>query len=498
MKQCSNKGRRVFGLGALFVFALVGQTPEQAAKFAQARDLMSGERFAEAVPLWRDLVASAPGNTGLAMNFGVALHMTGQDAEAVAQLERAVKGQPSGYPPLMMLSMSYVRLGQPGKAVPYLDKALVLKPGDPQARRLLADALLAAGRYEAALPHLRKMTETAPEDPRVWYGLGRCHELLAQKTFDDLFRSAPESPYTLLLAGETRLRQKKFNSAFGFLKEASAKPGGAVLNGLHEALAEVYTQTGHPEWAEAARAQETNPACPSLPCSYAGGKFDEVVRSAKLRRGPEGLFWLTRAWNAQALEAFRKLTALPPSMELYEVIAELQRNQGLYADSLESWGKALEAAPRGEAPRIRREIAATLWISRDFAKAEPALREQLAAGAGDPELNFMLGDALLNQQRGAEAIPFLEKASQADSGNLAVRSALARSFGQAGESAKAIPHLEASLAADTDGALHYQLARAYQAAGRGEEAKKLLLKYQALLKASQQREGKDGGEITAP
>ncbi|MEJ7606436.1 MAG: tetratricopeptide repeat protein [Bryobacteraceae bacterium] len=87
------------------------------------------------------------------------------------------------------------------------------------------------------------------------------------------------------------------------------------------------------------------------------------------------------------------------------------------------------------------------------------------------------------------------KATEADPQYLPAQSALGRSYSQIGETEKAVPHLQAALAVDTDGALHYQLSRAYQAAGRVAEAKKLLAKYEEIQKASQSAEE---GEITAP
>ena len=109
-------------------------------------------------------------------------------------------------------------------------------------------------------------------------------------------------------------------------------------------------------------------------------------------------------------------------------------------------------------------------------------------------MQFMLGDAILNQQRASEAIPYLRRAVEIDPSYLHAHASLARSYTQTGEAEKAIPHLERALAVDTDGALHYQLARAYQAAGRAEEAKKLLARYQEL----QREAGQSDFEITAP
>ena len=54
-----------------------------------------------------------------------------------------------------------------------------------------------------------------------------------------------------------------------------------------------------------------------------------------------------------------------------------------------------------------------------------------------------------------------------------------------GKSAAAIPHLEAALALDDDGSMHYQLARAYQAAGLAEKAQKAMSAYQEIQQKAQ-------------
>ena len=49
---------------------------------------------------------------------------------------------------------------------------------------------------------------------------------------------------------------------------------------------------------------------------------------------------------------------------------------------------------------------------------------------------------------------------------------------QAGRFANAVPHLEAASADDANGELHLQLARAYQALQRGDEARAAMAEYQ--------------------
>jgi predicted Zn-dependent protease len=64
----------------------------------------------------------------------------------------------------------------------------------------------------------------------------------------------------------------------------------------------------------------------------------------------------------------------------------------------------------------------------------------------------------------------------------------------------AVPHLETALSLDTDGSLHYQLARAYQANGNAARARELLAQYQTIQSRNQQHKDEVAREaqITAP
>ena len=90
----------------------------------------------------------------------------------------------------------------------------------------------------------------------------------------------------------------------------------------------------------------------------------------------------------------------------------------------------------------------------------------------------MYGDALLQGQQLDRAIAVLEQAVKAPDASSTARPLLGRAYVQAGKFAEAVPHLEASVEPDENGDVHYQLARAYQALGRGDDAQKALQEYQ--------------------
>ena len=185
--------------------------------------------------------------------------------------------------------------------------------------------------------------------------------------------------------------------------------------------------------------------------------------------------------NELALAAFSRLEELPPSAESHTFRAELYRNQGRHLESVSELQKAEKLAPGDR--RIQRELATSLYLSRDYEAAAPLLEKLLTQEPESAELNFIYGDTLLQAQKSEQAIPVLEAAVRRDSNLMEARVSLARAYLQLARYADAIPHLKAALATDEDGSLHYQLARAYQATGQAVLAKQMMAKYEAIQKA---------------
>jgi len=426
--------------GVLLVL-LAAQPQDLALKSRQAKELMAAGRYAEAVPLYAELVRAVPNNPGLILNLGLAQQMAGQHRNAVQQFEAAAKLKPDLYPAWFSLGSSYLELGEPARAVTPLEQATALEPRDPQA----------------------------------WHALGRCYEALAQRAFERLDKLGRGSAWWLALAAETRLSQGQYRSAFGLYREALAKMPG--LPGAHAALAEIYRKTGHPDWAATEERKE-----------QARPQHDWKTARGLQPATPEGYYRQSRAYNVLAAEALSHLEQLPPSVELHRVRAQTASSRRSYVEAANELRAALKLAP-GD-PRLLLELAAALHYGRDHAGAQAVLEELLKADPKAVQLNFMYGDTLLSQGQAEKAIPYLEKALPQP----ATRASLGRALMQAGQPARAIPHLKAALDLDTDGSLHYQLARALQATGQADAAAPLLKKYQEL----QQRAEPEEARITAP
>jgi tetratricopeptide (TPR) repeat protein len=473
------------------IFTCLGLSAQidPAAESQRARQLMSAGRYAEAVPIYEKLVQSMPANPGLRLNLAMSLHLSGEDKKAIPQFETVLKTQPNTLPALMLLGASYLRTGNPAKAVPVLEKAMTLAPEDAQGRAMLADGLLMLERYQAAIPQLRKLAAAEPANPRPWYGLGRSYEALSQKAFDALEKAGPDSPWWLMLAAEARFKLGRNTAAFALYRAVLEKQPN--FRGAHSGLAEVYRKTDHSDWAAVEDELERKlpqAACgtASSECHFLKGRYEQALSLALAAKTPQALYWQSRSANELARAAFEQLAKLPPSVESEQVLAELYRNHGRFADAIQAWKAALQLAP-GDS-RLEQELVSTVYMSRDYAAAEKMAREQIAKDPSVVEMYFVLGDSLMNQQQPEPAVAPLTKAVSLRPDYLAAHAVLGRALLQMGRPKDAIPHLVAALPVDTDGSLYFQLSRAYRDAGETEKSVATLKIYQSLQKSSTEPE----------
>ncbi|MFZ0589954.1 MAG: tetratricopeptide repeat protein [Bryobacteraceae bacterium] len=505
MLYCS-KGRRLATRAALVVFsasicAVWAQSQEDqlAEQSHHAKELMAEGRFAEAIPIYRELVLATSGNPGFVLNLGLAEEMAGHPAEAAEQFESVLKTQPDNVPALTSLGTARLQLNQPKLAIGPLEKLIALQPENRNARGMLAGALMATGRDNEAAEEYRKLAAGDGSDAQAWYGLGKAYEALADRSFEQLEKIAPESAYALTLVADSQASRVQYRSAFFFYKQAEGKKPDLLT--LHAGLAHVYAKSGHDDWAREEQKQEQKLAAASCAhrstaCNFLAGKYLEAARGAGAT--PDGLFWAAKAYNALALGAFEQLGKLPDSVQIHALKANILRGHRQYLEAVNEWRAALKLAP-GD-PRLEHELAAALFLANDYKTLIPMLQSELAKGDRSADTNFMLGESFLRSEQPDKAIPYLEAALKAQPSMKPADASLGLALALVNKPVEAIPHLEKALDLDDDGSLHYQLARAYQAKGDTQRARQLMTQYQQIQGANQQHKEEVAREaqITAP
>jgi len=411
----SNQLGRWLRLAPVLFFGLL--LPGQEARLAEEgqRRMASGD-FGGAVGIYEQLVKQSPANPGWKLNLGIALHMAGRDKEAIGPLEAAGKGLPQAFPAHALLGTSLLRLGMAGRAIAPLQRAVAMKPNEAQGRRMLAEAFLQAGQPKAAAVQLAALTRLEPGDAGAWFVLGRANEAAAEEAYRALAKQYPESRAFLLTTAAVRRKQQRLKAAAALEEQAKGRP--------------------------------------------------PLVRADALAREVESR-------HEAARRAFTQLGTLPDNPQLHRIKAETLRAQGKHLEAAEEWRMALRFVPSDR--ETERELAASLYAGGQYLEALNTLERLLVH---DPEmavLHFLKGDCLLQQGQTEEALAPLARAVQLDGKLLEARASLGRALLAAGRGAEAVAHLEASAPAlDLDGALYFQLSRAYTMAGQATKAAEAL------------------------
>jgi len=490
-----------------WLFALVLLTTTSAAAFtqgetrpraAQASRAMSEHRYDEAATIYRELLKATPDEPELLANFGMALAMGGHDAEAVPPLERAVALNPKLTNARAVLGSSYLAIGEPAKAVSALQPAVAAQPSNVENRRMLAEAYAAADRPAEALGELRKITENAPRNPAGWYALGHGYNAVAQDSMATFNDKPEDQPWRQLLLADALAEDGRLTDAFALYRSTLDVLPSMVS--IHDAIARIYEQTSHADWAARERSKGvlSPSACATRKalCEFRAGQYRNALVTALSRKDAESRYWQARAASELASASFKQLDTLPDSRERREIRATMARGQRRYDDAIVELQAALKMAP-GDSDLLA-ELGTTYFYARDFERTVSTLQPLFKIRGNDPQLLGMCGEALLELQRVDDAISLLERATSLDSANSAARIALARAYVQKQYFAAAIPLLELEIPDDKDGSVHVQLARAYKGTGNDEKAAQLLTRSQELQRAAQQRNAATGQRTITP
>ncbi len=326
--------------------------------------------------------------------------------------------------------------------------------------------------------------------PQAAYERGHYYWNLSLESYNELRKTAPESAYSFALLGEEKAKRGQYPAALEALDQAAKRMPG--LRGVHSAISDIYVAESKPAQAYEAEAAEQKlgpPDCSveKLQCDFSAGRFDVVVGAAKLKPGPEGLYWLARAYRELALQSFAELNNFPESADLHQSKARLLRDQRRYRESAEEWRAALKLSPADR--DLQRELATALFFTQDYGGILPELQRLLKGQPGSPNLNFFVGDSLLETGQNQASLPYLENAVRLDPKLLPAHVSLGLCYIRLGNSQKAIPHLKAGLNLDQNGQLHYVLARAYMKTGQPELAKEMMDKYHEIQKSSAAERG---------
>lgn len=474
---------RVWFALAAFALGATGQEPDPGALARKAGGLMKGGQFAEAERIYQSLADRFPEESGLVLNLGLAQFSSRRYEEAIGQFERFLEASPGHGPAWLLVGLSYQRLGRPDEAVGPLERAVVLVPENATARLELADALLRSGRFSRSASEFLRLAERDRSNPQAWLGLGLSYVQLSRIAARQLEDSAPGSAFHSLLLGRSAQARRQYRAAYWHFRAALEIDPDAP--GANAAIAEIYARIGKSDWSEV----ELSKASRSVPCErrqlecwFEAGDMDSILAASERQDGAEPLYWRALALAEKAREAHGQLLSLPPSATAYALLASIEDLAGRPVDAAGAWKRAIDLEPANRDYRrsLLRSLNAAGLHKQLLDESDALVRTHPESVAG----YFHSGDALLQLGRVEESIPPLEAALRMESGDRRIQVSLATALLRLGRGAEAIPHLEAALRGGSDERLLFQLSRAYQMAGRAQDARSALERRKRMVTAA--------------
>lgn len=259
-----------------FAVVIPGRLPAQALDSARTQmqkgaAAMASGNYAAAVKDYTAVTHTMPSFAEGYFNLGLALEQAGEFDRAQAALAKSLQLKPGLRGANLFLGIIDYRLNRYKEAETSLTKETQLEPHDAKAFMWLGVCLLAEGDAQAAIKPLDNAYALDPKDADILYHRGHAYLLVANASYDAMFKLNHDSMRVHQVLGEAyaqAYRNQEAVSEFELaVRMAPRQPG------LHEELADQYWASGALDKVEAAYREELAIDPFSVSTKYKLGSF---------------------------------------------------------------------------------------------------------------------------------------------------------------------------------------------------------------------------------
>jgi tetratricopeptide (TPR) repeat protein len=469
----------------------------------------AGEGYPEAIREFEVRMKESPDDYFVNFFLGVLYYLTLDYEKAVPRLHKAASLRPDNPDPYLYLGQSLGELGQLPEAVEVLKKSIELTQ-DPSRNSFqvgnayysVGRTLIRLGQREEAQAYLDKSQELKTQSVVVDSDSIEARQDGALSAVDSIAEDmlAPEDGLETILKVPEPDEEAKvvLRNTIPFYRAAAAN--------AYQGLARIATQQG--QLAKAADFLEKgafwDPTVPDLQFNLAvarlkaddlSGTVDPLIDV--LRREPEK----TEAKNilanlaieltgrGQREAAFRAVSFLletdPMVPDLYLLKGRLYAQEGNFSEALEAFQKALDISP--DLPEVYYHRGRLLIREAEFDSALQELEEELKRDPNHAGALYHKGFVLVSQRDYDRAVPILLRVIQLQPEYADAYFQLGKAQIEQDQLLMAVANFETAAYLNPNAShILYQLSRAYQRAGREEDAARVFEKYRTAKKAEEE------------
>ena len=206
---------------------------------------------------------------------------------------------------------------------------------------------------------------------------------------------------------------------------------------------------------------------------------------------PDALYFKGKAAMYLASGSFERLTKVAPdSYRMFQLRAEMLRQQGLAPAAITEYKKAISQKP--DAAGLHYALGTLYREGGRLDEAIAEFNEELKISPNDAMTDFFLGDTYLQLDSLENAEKYLAQALAVQPGLADAQLAMAKTYQRQGKNDEALKLLQTVVATDPEQQeAHYLLFRIYKDQGRTDEAKKELAAFEELKRRAADRERKE-------